>query len=145
MSELRAVLALSLALSGCASTSGHEWLNSPLDQQAQASAVSASQMDVAPDARPRLSHTVTLGESYTAEAHPAAQYAAPPVQVNVNTQVINNMGGYGYSYGYGYGASAYGYGSRATLAPVRTTTRSTESKVGADFPAPPDYGPRALR
>lgn len=140
-------MALSLALSGCASTSGHEWLNSPLDQRAETWTVSVAQAEPAPDVRPRLSHTVTLGETYPAAYDAAAPVGPPGVQVNVNTQVINNMGGYGYGYGYGgYGyGSSYARGSRASVAPVRATRSAPPTKVGSDFPAPPDYGPRALR
>jgi hypothetical protein len=95
-----------------------------------------------------LSHTVTLGESYAVGAEPGAPVGAgsgTTVQVNVPV-TINNMGGYGYGYGsYGYG---YGYpyagGGRVGAAPARTT-RSAAPQVGADFPAPPDYGPRALK
>lgn len=134
-------------MSGCASTSGHEWLNSPVDQTAQAWAASAApETELAQDSRPRLNHTVTLGESYEVEARAAAPAGAPPVQVNVNTQVINNVGGYGYGYGYyspSYGAPYFST-ARASAVPVRSA-RSTESKVGADFPAPRDYGPRAMR
>ena len=137
---------LSLALSSCASGSGHEWLDSPVEQRADAWAVSAPPPQAAEDARPRLSHTVTLGESYAAEPVYGEPAGVAPVQVNVNTPVIiNNYGAYGvgYSYGYGYG-SPYGYSSGRVTAPVRAT-HSAAPKVGSDFPAPPDYGPRALR
>jgi hypothetical protein len=99
-----------------------------------------------------LSHSVTLGESY---ADSRGTYAAPvgdpaPVQVNVHTQVpviVNNYGGYG-AYGYGYGgygyAGGYGVSVRAAGSSGRTT-HTTDAKVGADFPAVPDYGPRAMK
>jgi hypothetical protein len=100
-----------------------------------------------PRARPRLSHTVTLGETYVGEATPAVSSRGTPVQVNVQTQVpivINNYGGYGYGYGYG----GYGYGYGRVAAPRSAATRTTSAapiRVGGDFPAPPDYGPRALK
>jgi hypothetical protein len=146
MSELRALMALGLALSSCASTSGHAWLDSPVEQRAEAWAVSAPLPQAAEESRPRLSHTVTLGESYAAEPVYGNPVGPAPVQINVNTPVIiNNYGGYGvgYSYGYGYG-SPYGYSSGRVDAPARAS-RGAAPKVGADFPAPPDYGPRALR
>ncbi len=142
-------MALSVALSGCALTSGREWLNSPLEARSEAVEVNLMQTEAVAESRPRLSHTVTLGESYEIEAGPYAPEGGPAVQVNVHTEVpviINNMGGYGYGYGgYGYG-SAYpsAYSARSVAAPARTT-RSAAPKVGADFPAPPDYGPRALK
>ena len=143
MTELRALLVVSLACAGCATTSGREWLSSPLDEHAELQAEVLQAPPAESEPRPRLSHIVTLGETYVAEATPAAVSGGPPVQVNVHTQVpivINNYGGYGYGYGgYGYGAAAP---SRAT--PARTTS-AAPTKVGGDFPAPPDYGPRALR
>jgi hypothetical protein len=105
-----------------------------------------------PRARPRLSHTVTLGETYGGEATPAVSSRGTPAQVNVHTHVpvvVNNYGGYGYGYGgygYGYGGNGYGYGRAA--APRTTGSRTTSAapiKVGGDFPPPPDYGPRAFR
>jgi len=138
------LLALGVALSGCASTSGHEWLDSPVEQRAEAWAVSAPPPQAADESRPRLSHTVTLGESYAAEPVYGDPAAPAPVQVNVSTPVIiNNYGGYGVGYGYGFG-SPYGYAGGRVASPVRAA-RSAAPKVGADFPAPPDYGPRALR
>jgi hypothetical protein len=143
MAELRALLLISLACAGCAATSGHDWLSSPIEPRPELTA----QVSEAPlaeiEPRPRLSHSITLGESYTTDAAPAASSGSPTVQVNVHTQVpivINNYGGYGYGYG------GYGYGRAAT--PHATPTRATSAmptKVGGDFPAPPDYGPRALK
>jgi len=146
MAELRALMALGVALSGCASTSGHEWLDSPVEQRAEAWAVSAPPPQAPDESRPRLSHSVTLGESYVAEPVYGSPAGPAPVQVNVSTPVtINNYGGYGVGYGYGYGyGSSYAYGSGRVGAPARATS-SAAPKVGADFPAPPDYGPRALR
>lgn len=140
-----------LALSGCATTSGSEWLNSPIDAQGQGTSEATTlPSEPAPEARPRLSHTVTLGESYAdargTSAVPVGD--AAPVQVNVHTQVpviVNNYGGYGYG-GYAYGGYGYGYGvsARATGSSARVT-HASDVKVGADFPAVPDYGPRAMK
>jgi hypothetical protein len=156
MSQLRVACLLSViggsaALSGCATTSGSDWLNSPIDAQAQPmSEASTLSSEPAPEARPRLNHSITLGESY---ADSRGTYAGPvgdsvPVQVNVHTQVpviVNNYGGYG---GYGYGAygytSGYGVSVRASGSSGRAT-HTTDTKVGADFPAVPDYGPRAMK
>jgi hypothetical protein len=145
MTEPLALLLLGLASLGCASTSGQDWLSTPLDAQTLLAPDRVDTSEAVVEARPRLAHTVTLGESYESAAVSPGVAGPPPVQVNVNTQVpviINNWGGYGYGYGaYGYGS----YGAHSVSAPVRTTTRSTATKVGADFPAPPDYGPRALK
>ena len=138
---------LGLALSGCATASGREWLDSPIDAGTPVPEAASLVEGPAPaEARPRLRQTITLGESYAASAGPSAAPASTPaVQVNVHTHVpvlINSPVGYGYGYGYGP-PSSYRPGSWG--APVRATTRGTEPQVGADFPAPPDYGPRALK
>ncbi|RYZ09859.1 MAG: hypothetical protein EOO73_02975 [Myxococcales bacterium] len=145
MRQLRALAVLPLLLSGCAATSGREWLNSPIEERAHPSAVDVMKTELPADSRPRLSHTVTLGESYAAlpPRSSGTGASAAPVQVNVQTQVpvvVNNYGGgYGYGYGYGYGA---GY-----VAPARASrsNAAASQKVGADFPAVPDYGPPAMR
>jgi len=143
---------LSLALSGCATTSGRDWLDAPLDPRSATSApndVASATADEPIEARPRLRHTVTLGETFEAPPEVLVGAAAgPSVQVNVSTPVYVSTPAYGYGYGYGgYGATSrgagyYGYGGRVSGAPVRG---GAPTKVGGDFPAPPDYGPRALR
>lgn len=146
MTQLRA-MALVLALSsGCATTSGRDWLRSPIEERGEPRASEVVAVEAAPEARPRLSHTVTLGESYAA-ATPKSGHGAPSVaavQVNVQTQVpmfvSSHHGGYGYGYGYGN----FGVGSVVT--PARASRGSAASqKVGADFPPVPDYGPPAMR
>jgi hypothetical protein len=135
-------LVLCLALTSCATTSGRDWLNAPLEPQTSPPTDDVALGMAAPEARPRLNHTVTLGETYASAPAPAPPGgAAPATQVNVTTHVpvtINNWGGYGYGYG---GVTA----SRASIltAPVRAA--GSDQKVGADFPKVPDYGPRALK
>lgn len=145
MTELRALLVVSLACAGCATSGGHAWLDSPIDARAElhAQVVTAPVGEIEP--RPRLSHTVTLGETYVAQATPASSNGGAPVQVNVHTQVpivINNYASYGY--GYGYGGHGYGRAAPSRTTPSRATS-AAPIKVGGDFPAPPDYGPRALK
>lgn len=144
MMALRALALFGIVLSGCATTSGRDWLNSPIEERAQPSTVEVAGAEAPPDARPRLNHTVTLGESYAVapQRTSAAPSGGSSVHVNVQTPVVvNNYGG-----GYGYGYS-YGYGSRVgSFAPVRATRSAAPSqKVGADFPPVPDYGPPAMR
>jgi hypothetical protein len=139
------LLGVGLACAGCATSGGHDWLSSPIDahvgSHADVVAFPATEMEP----RPRLSHTVTLGETYAGEATRAAPSGGSPVEVSVHTQVpivINNYGGYGYGFGgYGYG---YGRGAMPRSASRRATS-AAPLKVGGDFPAPPDHGPRALR
>ena len=143
------LILLCLGVSSCAATSGREWLSSPIDERPEPSVASVMETEVAAAPRPRLSRTVTLGESYAASSRPlvAARDTHAPVQVNVHMQVpviVNNRGGYGY-YGYGHG---YGYGYPVLSGARSHVTRSTSSmptKVGGDFPAPPDHGPRAFK
>ena len=139
---------LGLALPGCATTSGRDWLDAPIEPRAAVSAqadVASTTVEEPIEARPRLRHTVTLGEVF--EPPPQALLVAaggPSVQVNVSTPVYVSTPAYGYGYGYTTRSSAYGYGGRVSGAPVRSAP-SAPTKVGGDFPAPPDYGPRALR
>ena len=149
MIERMAWLPLAFGLVACAATSGQDWLSSPLDAQAQPSLASVETLDApSSDSRPRLAHTVTLGESYESAARSPGTAPPAAVQVNVSTQVpviINNWGGYGYGTS-GYGGYGYGsYGARSISGAARTTTRAASPQVGADFPPPPDYGPRALK
>lgn len=140
-------LVLCLALTSCASTSGRDWLSAPVEPQTTPAMDDVALDLPAPEARPRLNHTVTLGESYVSAPAPSAPAgAAPTTQVNVTTHVpvtINNWGGgYGYGYGYGYGAVT---ASRSAIVTTPVRAASSDQKVGADFPKVPDYGPRALK
>lgn len=145
MSAIPAVVILSVVVSGCASTSGRDWLNSPIDERAPPTVLATTSTEPPSAPRPRLSHTVTLGETYASAPEPVSPVASgASVQVNVQTQVpvvVNHFGGYGYGYGYSYGS---GGGSFST--PVRVgRAASAAQQVGADFPAVRDYGPRAMR
>jgi hypothetical protein len=144
MSRIAAVFLLAALLSGCMATSGREWLNSPIEERAAPAATDLAGVEATTPARPRLSHTVTLGETYASAPEPALGGVArgAPVQVNVQTHVpvvVNNWGGYGYGYGYPTGVGN-------VSAPARTARASNAAQqVGADFPAVPDYGPPAMR
>ena len=138
---------LALLSFSCATTSGREWLETPVEPRAPVVAPRAdfASSEEPTTARPRLRHTVTLGESYEAASEPAPPGAPPAVQVTVNNQipvVISHPVGYGYGYGY---VPAYSYARAPAAAPAARSTPSAPQKVGGDFPAPPDYGPRALR
>lgn len=151
MSTVRALLPALLLLSGCATTSGRAWIDSPIEERTAPASVELAQLEPRPDARPRLSHTVTLGETYAAVPASASggTPGAPGVQVNVTTQVpvtIHNGGGYGYYGGYGYG-----YPVSRSVTPSGGVVRSTAASggapqtVGGNWPAIPDYGPKAMR
>ncbi|MEO8905935.1 MAG: hypothetical protein ABI488_25595 [Polyangiaceae bacterium] len=89
------------------------------------------------DARPRLSHTVTLGE--TDVPSPSAPAASGPAGVSVTINNYTNVaapgGGYGYvSNGYGRGASAFiGSGGAA-----RSSTSGPQA--GQNWPGIADHG-----
>lgn len=152
MTAQRALLLFGLGLPSCATTSGREWLEAPLEPRAPSSHAGPAftVAEEAVEARPRLRHTVTLGESYAAVPQATAAAAGPAVQVNVTNNIpviVHHPIGYGYGYGYGYGARGYGVApgsARFVGAPLKATP-SMPTKVGGDFPPPPDHGPRALR
>jgi hypothetical protein len=139
------VVVLGLSLIGCASTSGSDWVDSPVDAQSMPAALELASGEPAADVRPRLRHTVTLGHTYagTPAAHTDTRGASIVPSVHVNVPVtVNNYAGYSYGYGVGYVTST----SRATLPASRLSTRSSASQpVGADWPAVPDHGPKAMR
>lgn len=149
MRQILLLAVLASALAGCAATSGQDWLNSPLDEQASSASERLARESAAPAtvpgpqdpspslARPRLQHTITLGEDYgIASAAPAgAAQGGPSVQVNVNVPVaVNNYGGYGYGLGY------YGYANGSPARPPGPTP-TPRVQPGQDFPSPPSYGP----
>lgn len=142
---------LGVLLPSCAATSGREWLQAPIEPRALTvdAGAPAPVAESELEARPRLRHTVTLGESYEAvRSVPASD--GPAVQVNVTNHVpvvvYQPVPTYGYGYGYGpaYGYSRGHQGRVVVGAPVKAAP-STPQKVGGDWPAIPDYGPRWMR
>jgi hypothetical protein len=84
------------------------------------------------EARPRLRHTITLGESYASTEPRSATSATtgPNVNVNVATYVPVTVNNY-----------AVGVLDTPRAAPAAPSTPSTTPATGGDFPAPPSYGP----
>jgi len=115
--------------------------------------------------RPRLSHTLRLGQE-TPSYDSGMRVAAPPqgqppggVTVIVNNNITQQQtvavgGGYG-GYGGGYGAPARGYGtygrptygtSPSISAPVQPQAPYTSSPpIGGNWAPPRNYGPPAMR
>jgi hypothetical protein len=109
----------------------------------------------APGSRPRLRHTITLGETHGEGALPAPPVqrgassgeqapppAAPPTYVYPPT--------YGYGYGYGffgepvfYGPGTYGWRD-VDVRPARDPkpSPSRPPALGEDWAKPPSYGPK---
>jgi hypothetical protein len=142
--RLLLLLACLLAQGGCARTSGSDWLREPLPPQAPVLDASfAEPVRDAPSAtrpegvrrqtsaRPRLQHTVTLGESYSSPASQSASNstAASPVQVTVQTYVPVSVTSYG----------SPGYVMDGDAPPP--AGRGSGLQPGQDFPHPPSYGP----
>jgi hypothetical protein len=118
-----------------------------------------------PRSRPRLSRTVTLGESsadaaYTERLPLAAPGQAGGPNVTVNNQVIVQQPSYGYGYGYGYGgyggravARSDRFGSRGTSqwgssgweGPRRTAAPGQTPGVGGNWAPAPSFGPASMK
>ena len=146
-----------MLLAGCASTTGRGWVgeahydqSSVIDSsQAQRTSIPATaELEPQADVRPRLNHTVTLGEIDVAPAERGADAApgagtawgGPSVTIN-NYNVMNAATP---AYGYGYVSSGYartspsfstgsiprsGGGSAGTMTP------------GKNWPTIADHGP----
>ena len=94
---------------------------------------------LAGDARPRLNHTVTLGE-LDAPSPSASPASAPAVSVIVNNYntVATPVGGYGYAnFGYGRGMGTF-YG--AAGAPRSGGPSTSGPQAGQSWPAIADHG-----
>jgi hypothetical protein len=162
MSPVRVVvLAVAFGTFGCASTTGSAWVSQPepgpftndelelataehpldaLHEPQSSRFDSELEHDSAPQSRPRLAHTVTLGEvhaSYPERAAPAPVGDRAPVSVTINNYVTTAPNGY-YD---GYYAAPFvahrpdGAGSRPHPAP-----RAAPTHPGQNWPAIPNHG-----
>jgi hypothetical protein len=103
----------------------------------------AADQEPAPEAHPRLSHTVTLGEIEVLPPSAAPASAGDQgvsVTINNYTTVGSQGAGYGYtSYGYagvGYGRSSFG--NRGVVNASRS--RSSGPQAGQSWPSVVSYG-----
>jgi len=155
----RFALASSLGLCAACGASGLDWVSEPHleSMSAQRSTVVASNVVRATPAsipataeqgviepRPRLNHTVTLGEiEAVATAPPAGQAVAGPSVIVNNYNQVNVVTP---AFGYGnYGYSQPGHG-RAGHGPGRVTPYGSQSAAsgplpGQNWPSVADYGP----
>ncbi len=155
--SLGLVLGLGGALSGCGAT-GLAWVAesepsgqsatpvslarplSPRESEGSAIPAGAEQQPIA-EARPRLSHTVTLGEIDVAPASAAGANGVAgvgaPVTIN-NYQIVGASGaGFGYaSFGYGRSQSSFYAGGGLT----RSRSGVAGPQAGQDWPAVADHG-----
>jgi hypothetical protein len=148
--------AIASSAAGCATT-GLGWVNEPesgvdLSPPAQTTRVETGNyrtMNAAlpretyaqprPESRPRLDHSVTLGEVTTFDARPPDPVAgtSTPTVVNVYVTPSAQPGYVGYGSGFGLGAPIF-TGAR-TAVPIATS--STTMRPGLDWPAVPSHGP----
>jgi hypothetical protein len=158
---VRVGLLLSAAgsVSACGAT-GLNWVDEPELPQRRAESVgtathvapsepsvitATAEDEPAPEAHPRLSHTVTLGEIEVLppEAAPASA-AGQGVSVTINnyTTVGSSGAGYGYAgYGYaglGYARSTSGFGNSRGVGASRSS--SSGPQAGQSWPAITSYG-----
>ncbi len=158
---VRVGLLLSAAgsVSACGAT-GLDWVDEPelpprsAESASMASRVAPSdpsvitataEQDAPPEAHPRLSHTVTLGEIEVLPPSAApASAAGQGVSVTINnyTTVGSSGAGYGYAgYGYsglGYGRSTSNFGNSGVVGGSRTSASGPQA--GQSWPAIVDHG-----
>jgi hypothetical protein len=157
---VRVGLLLSAAgsVSACGAT-GLDWVDEPqlpprsAENASMATRVAPSDPSVitataeqepAPEAHPRLSHTVTLGEIEVLPPSAAPASAGQGVSVTINnyTTVGSSGAGYGYA-GYGYGGFGFGRSSNFGNSGVVGGSRTSASgpQAGQNWPSIVDHGP----
>ena len=141
---------IALLLAGCASSTGRGWVGDAHYEQSSVIRSSQSPLTSIPapaevepqaDARPRLNHTVTLGEidvapvERAAEPAPGAAWGGPSVTIN-NYNVMNvATPAYGYAtVGYGRTGPSFSTGSAPRTSMPAVTP-------GQNWPAIADHGP----
>jgi hypothetical protein len=150
--QARIVLGASWLLAGCGAT-GLDWVDeahvarpsttSSSNQQLAVTSVIPATVELEPETppRPRLNHTVTLGEIDVAasERAPGAPYGAVGPSVTINNYNVMNASTPGYSYGY----SGVGYGRSApSFSGGRAPASSTPALApGQHWPTISDHGP----
>ncbi|MBX3222216.1 MAG: hypothetical protein KF795_16985 [Labilithrix sp.] len=141
--------------------------------EADAIALDDTPIEAAPQRRPRLSQTITLGQGaeqpYTPTAPPPPA-GAPSQNVVVNNNVVVQQapGFYGYGYGFGGGFGGFGGFGRTTTSFTgdghsgggrgtpqwgasgwegarRTAAPGQTPGIGGNWSPPPSYGPAPMR
>jgi len=93
--------------------------------------------------RPRLNHTVTLGEIDVVSAERAAARPDGAVgpSVTINNYNVMNASTPGYSYGYGYAGVGYGRSAPSFSAERAPTSSAPALAPGQNWPTISDHGP----
>jgi hypothetical protein len=152
-----ALLALAGVLTGCGAT-GLDWVAEPETPARQSETVNMSravvlpagpasvaaleEQEPAPDARPRLSHTVTLGEIEAVPPSASAGASAPGVSVTINNYTSVNAASPGYGYGYANVGFARSQPSFSLSGGVGSASRLSGSgpQAGQNWPSIADHG-----
>ena len=143
-------IALSLVLlTGCASTTGLGWVSDAHGEPArviassQAGAVIPATAEPEPvaDVRPRLNHTVTLGEIDVATAEHGEGPADAPYGPSVTINNYNVMNGATPTYGYGYGGGGYARSAARFSTGSAPRTSAPAISPGQSWPTISDHGP----
>ncbi len=150
--SLRASFALGVAwfVAGCGTATGLDWVDarpsvaSSANEHAATTNVIPATAELEPSepARPRLNHTVTLGEIdvVTAEGAPGG-VGAPGTSVTINNYNVMNASTPGYSYGYAYPGVGYGRSVSSFSAGSAPVSRAPGLAPGQSWPTISDHGP----
>ncbi len=158
VTSLRASIALVASCCGVGcGASGLDWVDdahvarpgvasSSNEHVSSASVIPATaELEASEPARPRLNHTVTLGEIdvTTAERAPGAASGAVGPSVTINNYNVMNASTPGYSSGYGYAYPSVGYGRSASSfsAGSAPAARAPALSPGQNWPTISDHGP----
>lgn len=148
---VRLLASLAISLAGCGAAAGHGWVDDPrgghppvtsASQAQPVSALGTTEGALQGAARPRLNHTVTLGEIEVAAADPTA--GAPSRGGAGNPSVtINNYNVVNLATPAGYGYAALGYGPASPSFSAGSAAHSSSAAVtpGQSWPVIADHGP----
>ncbi|MES1176347.1 MAG: hypothetical protein ABUL62_18635 [Myxococcales bacterium] len=139
---------IAILLVGCASTTGRGWVGEARYEPSTvvigsthsnlAAIPATAELEPVADARPRLNHTVTLGEIEVAPATRGADAAPGGSSVTINNYNVMNVA----TPAYGYGYASFGYGrALPSFSPGAARTSAPTITPGQSWPAIADHGP----
>ena len=135
-----------LLLTGCASTTGLGWVadaHEPTSvtgsSQASAAIPATAEPEPVADLRPRLNHTVTLGENGVATAERGPEGADAPYGPSVTINNYNVMNGATPTYGY-FGGGGYARSGARFSSGSAPRASSPGLSPGQNWPTISDHG-----